>query len=286
MRQFSLFFLATAYSSYCIAQISNTDKFDTIQISKASYAVYKDWRPLLSKRYELDSTIASQREEPLIFSRTKTGLVYGKRNKQNQDLVADYKSPLLVLTITEKKDYPEFFKTAPKGVFNPVLPNKDTVNIAMMYLRQNHYKDQTKAQNTNAKFVQDMYGNLYQKFNIKLLPAAQSTPEYVKEIQQKIKMMKDSAYTVVDSAVSKDGTTYKIFGLFETDEQQKTTTLWYYGVTRFTTIGSQNMTIQYYLYVSKNKFYKMSSVERKKWFLYFLPVIKNIYNKQADNKDK
>ena len=51
-------------------------------------------------------------------------------------------------------------------------------------------------------------------------------------------MLTDSAYVIVDSAVSNDGSRFRIFGLFETDEQRKETTLTYFGVTRFTVMGS------------------------------------------------
>lgn len=166
------------------------------------------------------------------------------------------------------------------------MGNKDTVNILVGYYRQYHAEDKTKAQAYNMKFVQDVFSGIYKKFNIRLLPAVQTTPESLKENQLKTKMLTDSAYVIVDSTVSKDGTNYRIFGLFETDEQRKETTLTYFGVTRFTVMGSLNLSIQYYFYVSANKLYKLSSADRKKWFIYFLPVIKNIYNKQADNLHK
>ncbi len=286
MRLFFFFLFATTYSYCCVAQTSNTAKFDTIMLSRVSYNVYKEWTPLLSKKYELDSTGASDMNQKLVFTRTKNGVVYNVRNKQNHDLVADYKSPTLFLQLSQKKDFTDFFKVAPKGLFNPVLGNKDTVNILVGYYRQYHAEDKTKAQAYNMKFVQDVFSGIYKKFNIRLLPAVQTTPESLKENQLKTKMLTDSAYVIVDSTVSKDGTNYRIFGLFETDEQRKETTLTYFGVTRFTVMGSLNLSIQYYFYVSANKLYKLSSADRKKWFIYFLPVIKNIYNKQADNLHK
>ncbi|MBK8310423.1 MAG: hypothetical protein IPL04_05445 [Chitinophagaceae bacterium] len=269
MRQLFLSAIAVVCSFWSIAQTSNKNKFDTLKLSGVSYTVYKDWRTQLSKKYELDSAGASDMNQKLIFARTNNGMVYSVRNKQNHDLVATYESPTLLLQVTQKKDFTEFFKAAPKGVFNPALVNKDTVNILVGYYRQYHNDDKSKAQTYNMKFVQDIFSNTYKKFNIGLLPANQTTPESLKENQQKTKMLTDSAYVIVDSAVSNDGSRFRIFGLFETDEQRKETTLTYFGVTRFTVMGSLNLSIQYYFYVSTNKLHIISATERKNGFFIF-----------------
>jgi len=116
MRLFFFFLFATTYSYCCVAQTSNTAKFDTIMLSRVSYNVYKEWTPLLSKKYELDSTGASDMNQKLVFTRTKNGVVYNVRNKQNHDLVADYKSPTLFFySYHRKKILRIFLKLLPKG---------------------------------------------------------------------------------------------------------------------------------------------------------------------------
>lgn len=257
---------------------SNTIQFDTIKIDKVSYTVYQNWRNVISAAFELDSQYVQKYYPNRIYSRSKKGEIFCVKDKTEYYLAERYKGPGFYTEIIEKSDFLQFFKNAPKGGFNPGINNNDTLSIKINYFRQQNKDDKSKSELYNKGFITSELELFYKHHGIETDP---KTAEEANANQAKLKILLDSCYIFPDFVVSNNAN-HTIVGIFETDQQRKKTSLTLYSISRYTDFGPSDISIQYFLRVSTNRILSLTVKERKDWFAYFLPVIKNIKNEQID----
>lgn len=277
---FGVFVFFKSYPQTAVTKNTNSNiiQFDTIKIDKVSFPVYQNWKDVITESFELDSQYVHELHPNRIYSRSQKGAIYCVKDKTEYYLAERYKAPGFYTNITEKTDFIQFFNNAPKGGFNPGLSNKDTVSIHINYFRQQNKDDKSKSEHYNKGFIASELESFFKFHGIETAP---QTAESANANQAKLKSLVDSCYLFPDAVVSNNAN-HNIIGIFEIDQQRKKTSLTLYSVSRYKDFGPSDLSIQYFFRVSTNKLMKLNAKERKDWFAYFLPVIKNIKNEQVD----
>lgn len=247
--------------------------FDTAQIDRIRFPVYPEWKGALSEKYRLDSTY-NYDPAYLRYFRTRR-LHYGVASSQDDIRAVSYMSPLFFQWVYNKEKAAVFLKQAPKGGFNSVLSNKDTLSFVMRYLRQAN-AEEYQAMVKNMDFAKnDALVNIYRKYGIETRRSNLKTPEAIKANQDKMMKLYDSAYMIQDTVTLQDGKKLGLLGVHESYRGQKGTSFTLYGFTTYKIWGGY-VSFQIFASLNINKKIKMTIAERKKWAEYLKPILANM----------
>ena len=278
MRQFLtlLFLLISISKSYSQkTTTSNVSQFDTLKIDNLSFPVYKSWRELISRQLLFDKQYPQSGQ---MFYGNKEGVIYGINNS-NVNL-KNYQAPNVFFWLSGSERFKIFFKNAPNGGFNPAAVTKDTVMLSFSYLSKGNSDERSSIVYTQKFIMEQVLKPLYEEHHIDIRPS--SNVEVLKLQQQRIKSLYDSAYLFVDTSGSKGNNKSSVIAFYQ--ENKNGYSLAFFNTTRFKN-NTNDIAMQYFFMVTKYTTFnkeKMSIAERKKWYEYFLPVVKNAFYKEGD----
>lgn len=212
------------------------------------------------------------------FYGNKEGIIYGVNNSKIN--LQNYQAPDVFFWLGGSENFKRFFKNAPAGGFNPAVVTKDTVMLSFSYLSKANSNERSSMLYTQKFILEQVLKPLYQEHHIDIRPS--SDVEVLKLQQQRIKSLYDSAYLFVDTSGNKGNNKSSVIASYE--ENKNGYSLAFFNTTRFKK-NTDDIAMQYFFMVTKyttfNKV-KMSIAERKKWYEYFLPVVKNAFYKEDD----
>ncbi len=272
---FLLIFISESHSQK--TPTNNISQFDTLKIDNLSFPVYRSWQELISRQLLFDK----QYTEPITgqkFYGNQAGVVYGVNNP-NVNL-QNYQAPNVFFWLGGSERFKKFFKNAPVGGFNPAVVTKDTVMFSFSYLSKGNSDERSSMLYTRKFIMEQVLNPLYREHHIDIRPS--SNVEELKLQQQKIKSLYDSCYLFVDTLTSIGNRKFSIIASYLEDENGYS--IAFFNTTRFKK-NEKDIAMQYFFMVTKyTRFNKvqMSIAERKKWYEYFLPVIKNAFYKEDD----
>ena len=281
---FVVIFIATSAQKDVVLK-TKSSSFDTIKLDNVSFMSYKNWKPIISRQYKEDSSTLDldfelSRGFHPVFSRSSKGVVYEVINKNNKAEGNQYFSPLFMVFLENKDDFASFFSNAPKNGFNPLKQiSTDTASISIFYYRQSSENEST-AKFKNIQFIaNEVLDEVYNQYDIETSLSKLTNKELGAKNQEKIKSLYTDYILYNDFVVSPDGSNCRITGSFRYNEDKNESILDLFSVTTYKE-ASFYLSIVYNITAKINRQLTLTAEERKNWFNYFLPIIKNVYNEQ------
>ena len=269
---FLLLYVSKSYSQKTSTSTNIT--FDTLKIDNLYFPVYKSWQELISKQLRFDKQYPRNGQK---FFGNKDGIIYEVKNPDVN--LQKYNSPNVYFWLGGKEAFKLFFKNAPVKGFNPTIVAKDTVMLSFFYLIKKN-KDENAAIFYNKNIQKQVVEAAAEEHNIKL--SVSTNIEDLKLQQQKIKSLYDSCYLFADTTGFSSNSKSTTMAYYNETEKMYSIVFW--KTTSFK-IGTSDIALQCVFMASKYKTFskvKMNMSERKKWYEYFLPVVKNAFYKEGD----